>query len=160
VKRPARYAASTSVPIHRSRAEIDAYLERVGAKDITWASRTLGVSLCFTLPPLDLDNGPRLPIRYDLAIPANEVLLKQASQGRRKPLTQRQIDTILSARGKREHRLLLLWVKGMVELHLEGLHDITTQLLPWVVGPGGETLGQAIEARLANGQLALGPGQG
>jgi hypothetical protein len=157
VKRPARYAASTSVPIHRSRAEIDAYLERVGAKDITWASRTLGVSLCFTLPSPS-DDRPRLPIRYDLAIPANEVLLKQASQGRRKPLTQRQIDTILSARGKREHRLLLLWVKGMVELHLEGLHDISMQLLPWVVGPGGETLGQAIEARLADGQLALGPG--
>lgn len=134
-----RFAEDTVVPISKTREEIAAQLARVGIKTVQWTDGDGQVALRFQLP---LRDGQAPTVRYLMRLPTDAELANQARPRSWRPPVESKLAKLKAARGKREHRLILLWVKGTVELVLEKVHTIETALLPWMESPDGQTVAE------------------
>jgi hypothetical protein len=156
-----KYANETQVPIARSRGQIDSLLRQWGVDGIQWTDnfREDRVQLQFVWRHDENDYLARISV----GLPTREDLEDEAIDGRSGEVSESKLDKLMAARGKREHRLLLLFLKGALEAIEAGVISAEQLFLPYLVGADGRTVSEAIEDRLpmilSDSATALLPGK-
>jgi len=147
-----RFAEDTSVPVAKSRGEIDRLLREWGAKGIQWSDDfehdTSTLRFVWTF------DGADYLARFTVHLPGRAELQEHAIDGRTGRVSERKLEQLLNARGKREHRLLLLWLKAALNAVEAGLVTAETLFLPFLEGRDGQTVAEVAVPRLA--QLSTG----
>ena len=153
-----QFAEGTEVPIHKSRSEIDRLLQDWGASGVQWADDwDLGrVFLRFMW--MEKKTGHRFHARLVVQLETNEQLDKKA-RGKRYwlPAPAGKLAKMTAARGRREHRVLLLWLKAAfnaIELKIISAEEL---FLPFMEGADGRTVA---EMALPGIERLLSPGGG
>lgn len=141
-----RYAEDTSVPISRSRAEVDRLLREWGAEAVQWSDEYAHdcVNLRFVWPK----GEARYIARFRLRLPTRVDLEPQARDGRTGRTSEGKLRRLLEDRGKREHRALLLWLKGALNAVDLGLVEAEAIFLPFMGGKDGRTVGEVFVPRM------------
>lgn len=142
-----RFAQDTAVPISRSRGEIDKLLRDWGATGIQWTDEfdKDRVTLQFIWPKEEHS----YMARFSVVLPGRKDLEADAVDGRSGQVSERKMEMLLDARGKAEHRLLLLWLKAALNAVEAGIVEAEAIFLPFLVGADGRTVAQVALPRLA-----------
>jgi hypothetical protein len=134
------------VPIARSRGQIDTLLRNWGVEGIQWTDdfRHDRVQLQFVWN----HDGDDYLARIAIGLPTRDDLEDEAIDGRSGRVSEKKLDKLMDGRGKREHRLLLLFLKGALEAIEAGVISAEQLFLPYLVGADGQTVSEAIQGRL------------
>ncbi len=144
---PRLYAQNTEVPISRSRGQIDTLLRDWGADGIQWQDLfTKGRS---TLRFIWHHEDKPYVARIDLQLP-EEIKLREAATNRYGKIAQGKYQKLLDGRGKREHRVLLLWLRAALNAVEEGIVSAETLFLPFFEDARGQTVAEIAIPQLAN----------
>lgn len=139
-----RYAQDTDVGIGRSRDQINKLLREWSCESIAWIDDFKGgnVTLQFVVPrkPSGSEIPVTYPVQFTIKLPDDAALKKSALDGRTYCFSQRKFEKLQSERGRREHRVLLLWLKAALEAVAEKLVDFEALFLPFMVGTDGRTV--------------------
>lgn len=154
-----RYAETTTVPVSRSRGEIDRLLREWGAIGIQWTDEFEidKVTLAFIWPR----GEQRFQARFSVALPTREDLEPKARRAGTGSVLPAKLARLLADRGKHEHRILLLWLKAALNAIDAGIVDAETIFLPFLVGRNGRTVAETAIPKLGmlltgNASLLLG----
>ena len=157
-----RYAEDTAVPISRSRGEIDKLLREWQAQGIQWTDdfEHDQVQLRFLWPRGD----QRFMARFGIHLPSAEELKPEAKDGRTGRISDARLARLLEERGKREHRVLALWLKAALNAVDSGLVDAETLFLPFLEDRNGKTVAELALPKLGillegSGARLLGDGR-
>lgn len=142
-----RYAEDTAVPIARSRSEIDKLLREWGADGIQWSDnfRSNQVVLRFLWETA----GGKYLARFEVRLPSSEDLEPDAIDKRTRKVSQARLQKLLEERGKREHRVLLLWLRAALNAVQLGIVTAEALFLPFLEGRDGKTVAEFAIPRLA-----------
>jgi hypothetical protein len=144
-----RYAEDTSVPVSRSRDEIDRLLHQWGCSQLQWGTDFAGgrVQLRF----LWHHGGASYLARFDLQLPNRAKLEKdpRCQDGRSGGLNERKLAAVLEAAGRQEHRVLLLYLKAAFNAVEAGLTTAETLFLPFLEDRDGRTVAEVALPHLA-----------
>lgn len=140
-----RYAENTAVPISRSRGEIDQLLRSWGAQGIQWTDdyEHDRVMLRFVWPRGD----QRFMARFAVHLPGREKLQEEA-KGAYGTIREAYLEKLMQGRGRREHRVLALWLKACLNAVNDGLVDAETLFLPFLEDKNGKTIAEIALPRL------------
>lgn len=141
-----RYAEGTKVPIAKSRGEIDKLLRQWRAKGIQWSDDY--ENDCSTLRFVWVHDDTDYMARFSIDLPTADVLSSDAIDGRSGHVSDRKLKVLLDARGKQEHRLLLLWLKAALNAVDAGLVSAEALFLPFLEGSDGNTVAEIAVPRL------------
>lgn len=132
----ARYAAKTSVPVERSRNEIEATLARYGAQQFMYGWDGNGALIAFVVEAWP---GQQRQVRFHLPLPSrDERRFTHHSRGRRTPdAAEREWEQACRQRW----RALLLVVKAKLEAVETGIATFEDEFLAYIMLPNGSTVG-------------------
>ncbi len=135
------YATSTSVPVDRSRAEIESLLRRYGASQFVSGWNVSRAAIGFVIG--------KLSVRFELPLPnPNDDVFAKTPAGRRRRNAADQMRAWEQACRSR-WRALLLVIKAKLEAVEVGISTVEQEFLAWTVVPGtGETVYQQIGPKL------------
>jgi hypothetical protein len=135
-----KFAEDTTVPIQRSRAEIDKLLRDWGVEGIAWQDDFANdhVQLRFVWA----NGGEKYLARVGIKLPGRKSLEDDALDGRTLRVNENKMRKLLDARGKREHRLLALWLKATLNAVDAGLIKAEELFLPFLEGKDGYTVAE------------------
>jgi hypothetical protein len=121
-----RFAATTSVSVDRSRAELEALLGRFGVDGFAyaWEGGMETVGFVYT--------GKR--IRLSIALPERD---------------QFRAQTAWDQERRRRLRVLVLAIKALLVAVEDGVVAFEDAFLSWLVTPGGQTIGELVAPELA-----------
>ncbi len=149
------YAHDTTVPVARSRQEIDHLLRQWGCDGIQWTDdfRALASRLRFRWT----FEGVTYAARLDVRMPPDEVLIREF---RRRP-TKLQLDARREQRLRSLHRVLLLTIKAQLNAVEAGLVTAVETFLPFLEDGEGRTIAELAVPHLrelpgGSGRLLLG----
>lgn len=150
---PRKYAQDTTVPISKSRGEIDNLLRDWGATGVQWTDEWDAgiVTLRFQWP----HEKSVFRARLKIVLPGREDFEDEAIDRRTGHLSESKMEKLLAGRGKREHRLLLIMLKGILNAVDAGVVSDIDAFLPYLEGADGRTVGEVAAENLP--QLATGP---
>lgn len=139
-----RYAERTNVPVQKSRGEIDKLLRNWGATGIQWTDDLAKgmVHLRFAWTYHSTSYMARFDLRIDL--PAEDDALDR----RNGAVSQAKLMKLRDNVGKREHRVLALWLKAAFNAVEEGLIEATVLFLPFLEDKNGRTVAEVAMPRL------------
>lgn len=147
-----RYAQKTTVPVERSRNEIEATLTRYGAQQFMYGWDAGGAMIAFVVATED---GQKRTVRFHLPLPSrDEHRFTHHSRGRR---------TASAAEGEWEQacrqrwRALALVVKAKLEAVESGIATFEDEFLAYIALPSGETVGNWLRPQL---EVAYDPDRG
>uniref|UniRef100_A0A6M3L2P3 Uncharacterized protein n=1 Tax=viral metagenome TaxID=1070528 RepID=A0A6M3L2P3_9ZZZZ len=147
-----RYAQNTSVPVERSRAEIESILQRYGASQFVSGWSMEGepkATIQFRL-------GTRV-IRFLLPLPdpkSEEFTRTPARRNRRSPA---EAQAAWEQACRQRWRALALAIKAKLEAVEAGISEFESEFLAHIVDPKiGRTVGEVIRPQLAASYEALG----
>ena len=157
-----RFAQDTTVPIAKSRGEIDSLLRAWGCGQIQWSDdyERGRVRLQFVWQRQER----AYLARFDLQLPSDADLRSRAKDGRSQKFSEPKYRKLMEGNGRREHRALALFIKAALNAVEDGIISPEQVFLPYLVGRDGRTLAEAAIPRLpqllAGGDvhLLLGPG--
>lgn len=153
------YAERTTVAVGKSREQVDKLLRQWGCDGIRWTDHfTQGlVALEFIWTH---EEQPYLA-RVSVHLPCDDELRDLARHAQSGAFLQSKFEKLCEARGRSEHRLLLLWLKACFNAIEAGIISAETVFLPFLVGMDGRTVADAALPRLpmllADGSNALLP---
>ncbi len=124
------YAAQTSVPVERSKTDIERTLERYGATAFAYAVAENGAQIMF------LAHGRQIRFKLPLQ-PRNDF--------REGPAGQRAFEQFNRSRW----RALCLAMKAKLECVESGIGTFEDEFLAYIVLPGSETVGEWLEPQIA-----------
>lgn len=163
-----KHAEQTDVPISKSRAAIQRLLEDWGVRGVAWSDdfdRDM-VTLRFVWNFKRAD-GSTLPLqaRFEVRLPSRAELEPAATDKRTRKVSEVKLRKLLEGRGRREHRVLLLWLKGALNAVEEKMVRPEVLFLPFLEGRDGQTVADVatpmLERLTAGGaSLLLGAGGG
>ncbi|MCH9649541.1 MAG: hypothetical protein K0U98_14980 [Deltaproteobacteria bacterium] len=130
------YAQQTSVSADRSRAEIEVVLRRYGATGFMYGWEGARVQVGFKA-------GGRM-IRFELEMPDREDREFTHTPTKGRPRTPVQADKAWEQATRQRWRALLLVIKAKLEAVAAGISTFEEEFLPWVVLPGGATVGDHV----------------
>lgn len=138
-----RYAESTEVPIERSRREITELMQQWGCKQIAWADdfERGRAALEFVWR----HEGQDYHARFAIELPSDELLRQAAVRKgawRGSPPLAAKLERLRAARGRPEHRQMLLWLKAAFNAVRAGIIRAEALFLPWLVMRDGRTVGE------------------
>ena len=137
-----RYANGTSVPIDRSKAEIERTLTRYGAEKFAYMSEQDRAQIAFQF------KGRAIRMKLDLPRPND---FAKTEKGRPRPPAAQVSECDKAIRQK--WRALLLVIKAKLEAIEAGVSTFETEWLPWVVLPNGRTVAEHIGPQIAEGKI-------
>jgi hypothetical protein len=142
-----KFAENTSVPVSRSRGEIDKLLREWKAGAIQWSDDFAHdtVTLRFVWEHQEV----HYLARFKIQLADHKLLEKRAYNRHTGRFSQFRMDALLAARGRQEHRVLLLWLKASLNAVEAGLVDATTLFLPFLEGRDGSTVAEVAMPRLS-----------
>jgi len=140
------YAEDTSVPIARSRGEVDGLLRRWGAQGIQWTDdyEHDRVMLRFVWPR----GEQRFMARFVVRLPGQKDLQGQAIDNRSGRVSERKLEILMEGRGRQEHRILALWIKAALNAVEAGLVEAEALFLPFLEDRHGKTVAELALPRL------------
>lgn len=142
-----RFAEDTAVPVSRSRGEVDALLEAWGAIGVQWTTESDSVCLRFLWR--HEETKANYMVRIRCALPAKSDLEEHALDGRTGKVSQSKLLDLIQRRGRREHRLLLLWIRAMLNAIDSGMVTAAEVFLPFIEDKSGRTVADVIVPKLA-----------
>jgi len=136
-----RFAEHTSVPIGRTRAEIDDLLRSWKATGIQWTDdyEQKRVVLRFHWPWKE----QRFVARFLLELPRPKTAAWSGP-------TQKQLDARADQETRTAFRTLLLWLKAALNAVESGIVSAEAVFLPWLEGADGVTVAETILPRLGD----------
>jgi hypothetical protein len=135
-----RFAEGTSVPVERSRAEIESMLRRYGAGAFAsgWDQRNAVVQFTYK----------GRTIRFTLVMPDRKSKEFTHTPGRGL-LRNAEAQDLMFEQAIRQHwRALCLVIKAKLEAVSAGISTFELEFLPWTCLPNGTTVGQMIEPQI------------
>lgn len=135
------YAEGTSVPVERSKAEIERLLAQAGAESVMSGTMPGKAVIAFEL------HDRR--IRFDLPLPAKEQFAQRRVRGYMRRATPEQQATAWEAACRQRWRGLLLVIKAKLESSASGIETLEEAFLAQIVVAGGATVGSQLIPRLA-----------
>lgn len=134
-----KFAAHTSVPVGRTRCEIDELLRDWKATGIQWTDdwEQHRIVLRFHWPY----RSKRFIARFLLVLP------QPKKAGWNGP-TQKQLDTKAAQETRTAFRTLLLWLKAALNAVESGIVDAETVFLPWLEDANGTTIAEHVLPKL------------
>lgn len=132
-----RYAKNTTVPVERSKGEIERTLARYGASKFGYMTELGAAVVLFEVEGRGIKMVLKLPFPGDFA---------QDRRGRKR--TAKAIDVDFSRAVKQRWRALALVVKAKLEAIDSGIATFDDEWLAYMVLPGGRTVGEAIAPQL------------
>jgi hypothetical protein len=146
-----RYAQNTSVPVERSRNEIEATLLRYGAAQFMYGWENTGAIIAFVV---ETPQGKR-QVRFELPLPSrDERRFTHHSQGTR---TASAAEKMWEQACRQRWRALLLVVKAKLEAVESGIATFEDEFLAYIMLPDGNTVSQLLAPQL---QAAYDPDRG
>ncbi len=153
-----RYAENTSVPVERSRAEVEHVLSRYGATGFgySWERRAVAITPTPTY-------GPRTEIR-EYAMLVFQVATRRVRLDVPMP-TQREAgsEKKAEAAARQRWRAVVLVIKAKLEAVESGISTLEAEFLANIVTESGRTIGEVVLPRLseacASGRLLPGAGE-
>ncbi len=147
-----RFAETTNVPIARSRGEIEKLLREWNCDRIQWSDdfRSGVVTLRFVWSrerTPDEAHGLEFVARITVAL-ESEDSIRERCKGRWGDVLAGKVKDANARRGKREHRLLLLWLKAALNAVDAGIVSPEAMFLPFLEGRDGVTVAEAALPRL------------
>jgi hypothetical protein len=141
-----KHAQGTKVAIGASRGQIDKLLRDWGVDGIQWTDyfKKDMVQLEFVWE----HEGNDYLARIKLGLPTAEDLEDEAIDGRSGRVSEAKLRKLMAERGKREHRLLRVFLLGAFEAIEAGVISAEQLFLPYLVGADGRTVGEVAEERL------------
>lgn len=145
-----RYAKDTQVAVAKSRGEIDRLLRQWGADAIQWTDEFSAdrATLRFLWRHDEVDYMARFAIRIE---PVSEDDVVDGRTGRESLAKREKAE---ADRGKREYRVLLLWLRATLNAVDSGIVDAATVFLPFLEDKTGITVAEFAVPNLA--KLATG----
>lgn len=132
-----KYAENTTVPVDKSRAEIEKTLQRYGADQFLYAWGNEQAMIGFRFNGRNYKLLIPLPDRKDFA---------QTPTGR-----GRKMEDAMKAweqACRQRWRALALWVKAVLEITETGVISAEEAFMAWTALPNGQTVGQFIEPQI------------
>ena len=150
-----QYAAGTTVPVGRTRDEIERVLARYGATGFAFGQDQAGAMVAFTIRDRH--------VRFVIPLPTPDMRGFTHSGGGR-PRTKQQADAAWQQAIKARWRALGLIVKAKLEAVDAGVVTFDEEFMAHLVIPSGQTVGDVVlpqmQTALEGGQLpALLPGR-
>ena len=141
-----RYAEDTTVPVAKSRAEIDKLLRDWRCDQLQWSDdyKRGRAQLRFVWE----HEGHNYLARFNVQMPDEVALKKDAIDGRNGCFSERKFQVLLDARGKHEHRVLLLWLKAALNAVEAGIVSAEAIFLAFLEGADGVTVAERAIPRL------------
>lgn len=134
-----RYAGTTSVPVERSRAEIEGILKRYGADEFQYGWNKGSEVVAF------LYEGRH--VRLVLPMPTeDDPDIKLTPRGKLRP--PGQIEDEIAKEHRRRWRALALVIKAKLEAVESGIADFSEEFLAYTVLPNQLTIGQVLRPQL------------
>lgn len=151
-----KFADGTMVPVEKSRAELEALLERHGAREFAVFRDAELTRIVFRMK--------ERMVRQEVRVPDRKAFEKDPrSTWKRRP--EKQVLDAVDAEHRRRWRVLLLIVKGKLELIASGESSFEREFLADTLLPNGDTVAEAMLPRIAQAYasgemppLMLGPG--
>lgn len=147
------YAKGTSVPVARSRAEIEHMIQRYGATATAFMNQQDRAIVCF--------EAKQRRIMFDLKLPAQDDK-KFARDGRGSLRSPQKRYEVWEQACREKWRALALVIKAKLEAVESGITTFEDEFLAHIVMPDGQTVATHIKPRIAeayesNQMLALMP---
>lgn len=131
-----RYAAKTSVPVERSRHEIESTLARYGAQQFMYGWDAVGALIAFVVEP---SPGQKRQVRFALPLPSrDERRFTHHSRGIRAAYAA---EALWEQACRQRWRALLLVVKAKLEAVESGIATFEDEFLAYIMLPDGRTVG-------------------
>lgn len=137
------FAEGTSVPVERSRAEIERLVSKYGASE--FSSGWMGTQAAIQF----MAKGRR--VRFVLELP-DEAWARRNRGRRSKPLAH-----LVDAESRRRWRCMLLAIKAKLEVVESGIATFDEEFLAHIVVEDGRTVFDRIRESATNGRPLLGP---
>lgn len=136
------YAADTSVPVDRSRAEIESTLKRYGATHFGYMTDPHRAVIMF--------QARGRSVRFSLSLPDRRLFADRTDKrtGLRKPRTMTEIDKAYEQACRTRWRALALVIKAKLEAVVSGITTFENEFLAHVVLPTGGTVGEWLAPQL------------
>lgn len=132
------YASETSVPVERSRSELEAVLTRYGATAFSYATDAERgmAAIMFRANARTIKFVVRMPRPEDYDV------------GRRKP-SPSKLEAIVAQETRRRWRCLVLVVKAKLEAVSSGIAEFEDEFLAYVQLPDGRSVGAFMRPQVA-----------
>lgn len=138
-----RYAAKTSVPVERSRHEIESTLARYGAEQFMYGWNADGAMIAFVV---ETASGQRRQVNFRLPLPAKDLReFTHHSRGRRTPT---ESERLWEQACRQRWRALLLVVKAKLEAVESGIATFEDEFLAYIALPSGQTVSEWISPQI------------
>jgi len=138
-----RFAAQTTVPVERSRAEIERILERYGAEKFVYGWDRDDAVIAFVVR---VDSGELRQVRFKLPLPDKaDPEFTHHSRGRR---TETEIERRWEQAQRQRWRALVLVVKAKLEAVESGIATFEDEFLAYTMLPTGATVGEWLSPQL------------
>lgn len=158
-----RYAEGTSVPIERSRAEIEAAIRKYGATSFSSgnAEDMTGREIAYVAFALSRGKSENpWMVKFDLEMPRRdepEIARKRTGTNTSKARPPAEAQKVYEAECRRRWRALALCIRAKLEAVETGITTAETEFMPHVVMPDGRSFADhaipAIRATYETGQL-------
>jgi hypothetical protein len=138
-----RYASKTTVPVERSRNEIEYTLQRYGASQFMYGWDGSGAVIAFIV-----DTGPaqRRQVRFHLPLPSRDE--RRFTHHSRGPRSAAAAETEWEQACRQRWRALLLVVKAKLEAVESGIATFEDEFLAYIMLPDGGTVGDLLGPQL------------
>jgi len=136
------YAENTTVPVEKSKSEIERMIMRAGATRYATLSEPDRQSVAFTLNNLNL--------RFDVPVPAVREFKTGGGEKQKRTRTDKQMWDAWEKEVKRRWRALALCVKAKLEVIESGISTFEAEFLAHIVLKGGTTIGEEIVPKLSD----------
>lgn len=143
-----KFASDTTVPVEKTRAEIEKVLAKYGAEHFAYGTEPGLAVIGFRIP--DAYSGILLAVRMQLPLPRkDEARFTKGWQG---ASWKRAPDHAVQARWEQAcrstWRALLLVIKAKLEACAVGISTVEREFMADVVMPSGQTLGEWVRPQL------------
>ncbi len=127
------YARKTSVPVDRSRFQIEHILSRYGAEQFAYATSRQGAMIGFRVHDRNIK----------IMVPLPDATSKQFTHSKNgHELAESVVEKRVDQEVRRRWRALLLVIKAKLEAVESGIAEFEVEFLPYIVLPGGQTVAQ------------------
>lgn len=138
-----QYAARTSVPVERSRNEIEQILARYGAKQFMYGWTMQGAIIAFVVT---VQSGQDRQVRFELPLPSrDERRFTHHSRGLR---AATEAEKQWEQACRQRWRALALVVKAKLEAIASGIATFEDEFLAYTMLPSGETVSQWLSPQI------------
>lgn len=138
---PSKFASSTSVPVERSRAEIESVLKKYGATKFASGWDQDKAVIAFEME--------ERRIRFDIPIPPLADFKTREKWGAVRTIPDGEASQLRDQETRRRFRALLLVVKAKLEAVASNVSTFETEFLAFVVLPNGVTVGEWLAPQIA-----------